>query len=321
MIDEKCSLDLSIIIPTVGRPEVIQSTLRDLCKQDAERWECLIVAQSELDPEPFGKLARETGRDIRILRCSQPNASLARNIGLMEARGAIVLFLDDDLQITNPSFLKAHLKNYDDPSVSGVFGQVLGIDKVTRTSRHPWSYRPRVGWLYFPPNYDKRCKVRNGTSCNLSVRREWAISVGGMDAQFEKGAHREESDFCLRFTDKYGELVFEPEASVIHLLAGSGGCRSWGHNRGIHPLHHITGEWYFLLKNLKERRILWRDLPDHMVALLGRQIWNKENKWQVPQLYLSVRQSIEGYREAKRKLRDGPRYIAPSIAETYRAVN
>ena len=73
--------------------------------------------------------------------------------------------------------------------------------------------------------------VRNGASNHLSVRRREALAIGGMDAQFEKGAHREESDFCLRYTDRYGPLLFDPEATLVHLGDQSGGCRTWGINR------------------------------------------------------------------------------------------
>jgi glycosyltransferase involved in cell wall biosynthesis len=321
MKNQELNLDISIVIPTIGRAEILYSTLQDLCQQDIDNWECLIIAQSPMDFEAIQQLATDTGRNIKLLQCSQPNASLARNIGLLESRGKVVLFLDDDLKIDNPSFLKAHLKNYEAPLVSGVFGQVLNPNKEVRTSRHPRSENSRIGWLYFPPNYNQKCSVRNGASCNLSVRREWAISVGGMDAQFEKGAHREESDFCLRFTQQYGELIFAPEASVIHLSVGSGGCRSWGINRGIHPLHHITGEWYFLLKNLQNGHILWHDLPDHLYVLLRRQIWNEEIKWQIPKLKLALQKSLEGYKAAQQKLKQGPLYLNSVDKKIYTSLN
>lgn len=315
------NIDISIVIPTIGRAEILYSTLQDLCRQDIDCWECLIVAQSQMDFSAIEQLARDTGRTIKLLQCSQPNASLARNIGMIEAKGKVVLFLDDDLKIENPSFLRAHLKNYEDPTVSGVVGQVLNPNGEIRSSRHPRSENSRIGWLYFPPNYNRKCKIRNGASCNLSVRRDWAVAVGGMDAQYEKGAHREESDFCLRFTEQYGELTFDPEASVVHLSVGSGGCRSWGINRGIHPLHHITGEWYFLLKNFKAGLIGWQDLPDHLFALIRRQLWNEENKWQPSQLLVALQKSWEGYRAAKQKLKQDPLYLNSVDEQIYQTID
>lgn len=316
-LSQEQTLSLSVVIPTIGRLEVLLSTLEDLSKQDLERWECLIIAQHEIDSQPVIDLANRTGSKIRLFYCSEPNASLARNIGLLEAKGDVVLFLDDDLEISSSSFLKAHLKNYDDPLVKGVAGQILGAKREIRTSRHSWSYRPHVGWLYFPLNYNERCKVTSGASCNLSIRRKEALAVGGMDAQFERGAHREESDFCLRFVKKYGSLIFDPEASVIHLQASAGGCRTWGENKGVHPLHHVVGEWYFIIKNFFNGNIAVRELPDHLFVLVRRQIWNQHNKWKFSQIISALVYSLKGFQQARVKLKKGERYIHQITPDTY----
>lgn len=300
---------VTCIIPTIGRQAQLLTTVRDLCNQDIDAWECLIVAQGTLDESPFHALSNPPIRDIRLLACPEPNASMARNIGLREAQAPIVLFLDDDLRITREDFLTSHLRNFEDPNVSGVFGQVLGPSGLVRQACHPWSRKPRVGWLYFSANSSSRCRVQSGGSGNLSVRRDWAISVGGMDAQFEKGAHREESDFCLRYCSRYGDLVFDPDASVIHLGATVGGCRSWGQNRGVHPMHHVTGEWYFILKNVRDKRIPWRDLPHHLTCLVSRQVLNDENRSRPLSLAAAAGRSVAGMVAAVNKIASGPRYL------------
>lgn len=301
-------LQLSVVIPTIGREDALASTLACLLKQRLQQWECLIINQGP--PLTMG-LPTHHGRTsrVRVIHCTEPNASLARNVGLLNSRAEVVLFLDDDLVIESIGFLDAHLGHYADSLSSGVFGQVLNPDRKVRLQRHRFSHLPRVGWLYFPPNFAYQCRVEAGGAGNLSVRRNWAVEVGGMDAQFEKGAHREESDFCLRYTAKYGPLVFEPAASVIHLGASSGGCRTWGSNRGVHPVHHVIGEWYFVLKGLRSGLILWRDLPHHLGRLWARQIWNEDNRWRPGALCSAVARSIQGFSGAKKKLRQGPKHL------------
>ena len=61
-----------------------------------------------------------------------------------------------------------------------------------------------------------------------------------------KRVHIEESDFCL-LNQQFGKILFEPR-QFVHLGAAQGGCASWGKNDGIHPFHHVFGEWYFILK-------------------------------------------------------------------------
>jgi hypothetical protein len=162
--------------------------------------------------------------------------------------------LDDDVRIPNKSFLQNHLMHYVDPGVAGVYGQVLEVDQPSTNSPKPEIIEQDWGWMVLPANYNQRCLTRNGGSGNLSVRRDWAIEVGGMDAWFEKGARREETEFNLRYTKRYGPLVFDPNAGLIHLSA-SGGSRTWGRVRRTVPMHHIIGHWYFFLRALNDQTL------------------------------------------------------------------
>jgi glycosyltransferase involved in cell wall biosynthesis len=295
---------LSIIIPTLGRKEELFNTITDLSRQSLSRnqWEVIVVIQDQPDIEAFKKRLEEWSLNFRLFFCAEPNASLARNIGIQESRGEYLLFLDDDLQIKNPDYLKNLLSNFEnEPHIPGVYGQVLDPGVPPRESRHKWSYKKNVGWLFFPPNYNKKCNVQNGTSANLSVRKAAAIDAGGMDINFEKGAHREESDFCLRLTKKYGPLVFDPSASVIHLGAAKGGCRNWGKNEGIHPVHHVFGEWYFILKGLRTGTIKWHEMHYHLGVLFFRQIWNQANKQHPGAMFKALGRSISVFFIALKK--------------------
>lgn len=300
---------LSVVIPTLGRPDVLSGTLDDLAGQNLERWECIVVAQDSASAESASshRLAEEGVLSVEKLDAT--NASAARNLGLVSARADVVLFLDDDVRVDDSNFFSAHLENYTEPDVPGVVGQVLPPSGEERNSRHPRSRRARVGWLYFPFNYSWPGRLDSALTGNLSVRRGWALEVGGMDEQYEKGAHREDSDFCLRLTSRYGPLVFDPSASLIHLGEEDGGCRSWGMNRGVHPVHHVTGEWYFILKNLAAGRIRLRDLPDHLFCLVRRQFVNSENLRRPWNLIRAVGRSLRGIVRALSKLRDGPRCL------------
>jgi len=272
-------MKLSVVIPTIGRTENLINTIKDLIKQefDLNQWECLVISQTYIDPEYFIKVIKERKFNIRVYNLKVPNASLARNIGLIESKGEIVLFLDDDIVIKSKKFLLNHIRNYAIESIPGVAGQITDVNCLVRNDRHKWSYKKNVGWLFFPPNFNERVFINNGSGGNLSVRKKFAINVNGMDINFIKGAHREESDFCLRLTHKYGNLVFDPEASVVHLGVETGGNRSWGSSKGIHKFHNIMGEWYFIFNGLKNGTIKLTDIHYHLFVLAGRQIFNKEN--------------------------------------------
>ena len=234
----------------MGRRSCLIDCINDLAALSVKPHEILVIEQGGI-PDPLPEIGQ---LNIRQFHCKEPNASLARNIGLIEAKGDIVLFLDDDVRISNSDFLENHLRHYDDPSVPGVYGQVLEIGQVPSYQPDPSVIATDTGWMDLPANYGRPCRTRNGASNNLSVRRDLALSVGGMDTWFEKGAIREETDFNLRLTGEFGYLVFDPHANLQHLSA-DGGSRSWGRNIGFTRMHHIIGHWYFFLRALKDAHL------------------------------------------------------------------
>lgn len=240
-------LKISIIIPTINRYVDLQNTLNDLNKQSVTDFEIIIIDQT--DKEKSKKIESDK---IIYLHKNYKSASKARNEGLLLAKAPIVLFLDDDVIIDNPDFIKNHLENYSiEPNLSGVFGCVLKKNKEF-VSRLPNKVNNKyLGWMYFPKNYDKPFKIGNGISCNLSVQKKFAIEIGGMDENFYKGAHREESDFCFRLASKYGKLNYDPTTYLIHIGNPLGGIRSWNNSRGIiHSKQHMFGDWYFMFKHI-----------------------------------------------------------------------
>lgn len=309
---------MSVVIPTINRDKVLVETARYLKAQRYDRWECIVVIQGDFSSDLVTRLNNILGERLRVFFAREPNASLARNIGLIEARGDVVLFLDDDVQIPSTSFLQSHARHFFDPATAGVAGRILPPGPLAaQPKRTIFSRSKRLGWLFFSQTANHPMEVLNGGSGNLSVRRQYAIEVGGMDAHYEKGAHREESDFCLRYTAKFGPLEFDPDASLVHLGEPVGGCRNWGHNSGVHPLHHVTGEWYFILNGLSLGTIRRTELPLHIVLLIYRQILNIDNRGSPLKVLAAIKASLAGYRAAKSKLASGRRQIGTVTMTDY----
>ena len=243
---------------------------------------------------------------MRYFRSDERSASAGRNIGIREARGEILLFLDDDVIIDDPEFLQKHVRHYADPTVPGVVGCSLeqSANQKVRYHRHWMSRRTDVGWLYFPANYGCFCKLAVGRSNNLSVRRKIAIDVGGMDENYVKGAHREEADFCLRVVEQYGTFIFDPEALLIHIGNVKGGIRSWNEDILVKAQHHFDGAMYLLHK-----MVPFRSLPDHLFATLFFFFYDK-NLWKRPHLLLITGwRLLKGIRNGWLLKRRGPKYL------------
>jgi glycosyltransferase involved in cell wall biosynthesis len=309
---------ISVIIPSLGRTKELRNCLKDLSSVALPEMEVIVVDQSIGQISaimPFG-----FNYHFRHLALSEPNASLARNIGLYEARQPIVLFLDDDVRIENPYFLLNHVRHYQDPSVPGVYGQVLEVGQEPTDQPELHKINTDLGWQQLPPNYSRPCRTRNGASNNLSVRRDWAVAVGGMDAWFERGARREETEFNLRYTKCYGPLLFDPEAGLVHLSAG-GGSRTWGHVKKTVPMHHIVGHLYFYIRALRDNTLTRRGMINELRFIAIALLKNPQPSKNPSRYLLNAARAVWGFIIALNRFGQGPRRLDKLNMYLYRDLN
>jgi glycosyltransferase involved in cell wall biosynthesis len=90
---------ISVIIPTRDRPEFLAQAVESVLQQRFPDIELLIVNDGALPIADFGD-----GR-VRVLNNEMRGAVPARNLGMLEAIGSHIAFLDDDDYWTNPSHL------------------------------------------------------------------------------------------------------------------------------------------------------------------------------------------------------------------------
>ncbi len=224
-MDSKNKLDLSIIIPTYKRGRLLCQTISAILAQDPAPLEIIVVDQTkehEKETADFLSLLAREGKIKHIFQ-DNPNASAARNRGVREASSSIVLIIDDDV-VVEKHFVYAHYSNYSDPGIGAVSGLVLEADEVA-VSRIPLRYYyPFTGWMYFPLNYAHRHQVINLSSCNLSVRKELYLAVGGFDENFTI-TYFDDTDFSLRLhklcAKKKLKAFHDPQASLRHLVEPS----------------------------------------------------------------------------------------------------
>jgi len=242
------TIDISIVIPTYGREQVLLDTITYLLALPTLAAEIIIVDQT---------LAHETATTnalthwqqngtIRWLKLPQPSIPRAMNVGLLAARSPIVLFVDDDI-IPHTQLLTEHANAFTNPAIWASNGQVLQPGEHPATRK---AYTPKQGlWqdLEFPFWSTEPARIASTIACNLAVRRECALQVGGFDKRFVAVAHRFETDFARRIVNAGGQVHFTPSARVRHLRAARGGTRTVGHHqRSASPVFSV-GDYLFAL--------------------------------------------------------------------------
>ncbi|HZZ65714.1 MAG TPA: glycosyltransferase [Candidatus Baltobacteraceae bacterium] len=207
-------IELSVVIPTYNRLDTLRYVLPSLLNQSMERsrYELLICDSNSNDgtAEFLAGVAAENP-NVRHLPGSYSGRAMARNAGIAQARGEVVLFNDSDI-IADLDLLQTHMAHHretPDVAVVGWEVQVRSFEDYEykrdhpeqRGSLHPPS-RKTLSWLYF-------------LTGNASVRRSDLLRVGSFDETFTGYGH-EDLELGYRLQRAGITILYEPRAINYH---------------------------------------------------------------------------------------------------------
>lgn len=238
------TVQLSIVVCTWNREQIFLQTLNQIIGNASPNDEIIVVDQTaNPQPDTVSKLTdlQKAGK-IRWLKQDTPNLPAARNRGIKASRNPVVAFIDDDVYLAQ-GFFNNLREIYGDPAIIASVGQVIP------EHQHAVDAPPGMTVLDMEPRSNQPGEVHWFYGCNFNVRREIAMSVGGLDENYYGGAFREESDFALRISTQFPHrrIVFNPRASLVHIHADHGGVRGVKSHLSPYQLSHSFCAWYFVL--------------------------------------------------------------------------
>jgi glycosyltransferase involved in cell wall biosynthesis len=225
---------VSVIVPTRDRLELLQRCVESLrTKTDYGALEVIIVDNGSVESKTLAFLetvAREEG--VQVLADNGPfNYSRLNNRAAAEARGEILLFLNNDTEIDEPAWLAEMVSHVVQPGVGAVGarlwypdgtlqhgGVVLGLGGL---AGHAFPRIPRGH-----PGYFNRAMLQQNcsavTGACLAVRKTVFEELGGFD-EANLGVTFNDIDFCLRLAVRGYRVVWTPYANLIHHESASRG--------------------------------------------------------------------------------------------------
>jgi GT2 family glycosyltransferase len=225
------SLFVSVIIPTLCRPQYLSRTVADLQGQSYTNAEVIVVDQSA-EPEVIG-CAGLSALPVQHLRDSGRGAARARNIGMLAAKGDILLFLDDDVEIPGTDFILEHARAYVDPLVGGTCGRTIELRADIRSQTASTSMLhvyPIICLTSGDASLETQGFVNSVKGGNMSIRADLLRAIGGFDERFGFPCIYEETDVALKICNSGRRILFCPKAMLYHIGAPSGGQRVPGLN-------------------------------------------------------------------------------------------
>lgn len=143
----------SVVIPTIGRPDMLDRTIASLSRQTLRPSE-IIVASAETDEETAG-VCEKWARELRVVIhiCSARSAAVQRNEGAAVARSALIAFSDDDMEYAPDCMEKLAAVWQRDAAdqIGGVAARIVGLEHRKPGLLLGWYYKLQAGYRH--PHY------------------------------------------------------------------------------------------------------------------------------------------------------------------------
>ena len=264
--------DVSVIVATYNRGEILRGTLESLINQESAgvQYEVIVVDNNSTDDTR--KTVEEFCKSFashNLVYCFEPKqgVSYARNKGIVTARAPILAFTDDDIRPAPNWVASIHQAFKGIPDADCVGGKVLPAEE---TSFPPWltrEYWTALALLDFGDE-PKLLDVRHGpglVAANFAVRASVFKECGlfAPELQRVKGGigSMEDHEFQLRLSASKKRLMYCPEIVVYAHVLEERLCKSY--QRRWHLGH---GYFYAVMRDeqFESSKVKLFDVPGHL---------------------------------------------------------
>ena len=271
----------SVIIPTLGRPQLLAETLDSVFACDPLPHEVIVV---DGDPESSARAvldARRLGAGATMFKYLRrgANSTMQRNEGIKAAEGDVVVFLDDDVEVSRTTFAALE-KAYSDHEVVGATGhlrepgdvRVGGADSRLRrllfASSRQGTFTP-FGYPHYLRSGAGEQDVEFMPGCFMTARRAVAADVW-FDEGLRGYALAEDEDFSYRLSRR-GRIRYLPEIEVLHKKIGFGSLDSRSLGRLV-----VVNRWYLFGKNFRRTPVTVAQFALLVGMLMGHRALNRQ---------------------------------------------
>lgn len=234
-------MDCSVIICTYNRAGILRENLAVLQQQlyDPENLEILVIDNRSLDDTPAVARMFASGArfPVRYFYEARQGLSYARNCGFREARGEVVIFLDDDALPEKNTWIANLMNAFRNPQVGAAGGDIRL--RWPGGGRPAWVHDfllPNLGKTAFDDQQEAELHYPNYPwGGNIAFRRACLQQVNGFSPQLGRNGDAqlsgEETEVCLRLETAGKAIHYVADAAVAHLVAPERLTRDWFHRR------------------------------------------------------------------------------------------
>jgi glycosyltransferase involved in cell wall biosynthesis len=228
---------VSVIVPTLNRAGLLAGCLGSLAGQNfpSSAFEVLVVDNGSTDGTAAlsEQAMRRSGiANLRYLLEPEPGLLSGRHRGAIEAKGELLVFVDDDIEAA-PGWLSALARAFDDPRVHLAGGPSVGRFAVTPPAwfthferRDPWGESCPALSLLHMGSERKLVAPHFVWGLNYAIRRQTLFDLGGfhpdcIPAHLQQYQGDGETGLSYKLAGQGHLCMYEPEALVQHCIPAS----------------------------------------------------------------------------------------------------
>ncbi len=304
---------ISAVVCTYNRYDVLDKAIRSLENQTlhVSDFEILIIDNSpDFDVSEKVKKAYSSIENLKYIFEKTPGLSNARNVATQLAQSDFIAFLDDDA-IASPQWLEKILEAIEEfgDDVDVVGGR---IDPIWEVQRPKWLGDELLGNVSVV-NWGGDCRIAGEdewfAGANITFRVKALQEHGGFATNLgRKGSgaillSNEESDLIDKIKANNGIIVYQPEASVDHLVEEKRLKRSWFRKRASwqavsdylmkpeEQVKYLDSDWENLIQYINSMEPQERNIRSLQFRTDDPGVF----RWQLSAIYTITRLSLSGF--------------------------
>lgn len=210
--------EVSIVLPTHGRRASMLNVLRALSRQSvpAGTFEVVVVCDGDVDgsAEACRALAPTLPYRLRVLEQANQGPAAARNHGVEEAHGSLIIFLDDDV-VPDERLIALHLEAHAQQETWVTIGPLLPPPGYRLSLWAAWEARSLCRQYADMEAGRWQATYHQFYTGNAAVLKRHIIAAGGFDPSFRRA---EDVELALRLHDRGLHFVFLSQARGWHYV-------------------------------------------------------------------------------------------------------
>ena len=246
---------LTAIVPTRNHVQLLRTCIDGLRRVNYPNVETIVIDNGSDDPEAISYLRQLEADGAIVLSLPGPfNFSLLNNEAVKRARGEMLCFLNNDVEMLNDTdWLSLLVRQALRPDIGAVGARLLYPDGTVQHAgvctgigggaAHAHRFQGAED-----PGYFERARlpqrVSAVTAACLVVVKELFLAVGGFDED-EFPVAFNDVDLCLKLNQRGWQSFYEPRATLIHHESKSRGNDAAKNNRVrfAGELAALKGKW------------------------------------------------------------------------------